>query len=71
MIHHARAVGRARKRALFVVDMPWMSYHLGPDDALRNAARIVRETGADAVKLEGGAKRARRDPARCSTPRSR
>jgi 3-methyl-2-oxobutanoate hydroxymethyltransferase len=57
VIHHARAVGRARKSALFVVDMPWMTYHLGPEDALRNAARVVRETGADAVKLEGGAKR--------------
>jgi len=57
MIHHARAVGRARTSALFVVDMPWMTYHLGPEDALRNAARVVRETGADAVKLEGGAKR--------------
>jgi 3-methyl-2-oxobutanoate hydroxymethyltransferase len=57
MIHHARAVGRARKSALLVVDMPWMTYHLGPEDALRNAARVVRETGADAVKLEGGTKR--------------
>jgi len=57
VIHHARAVGLARKSALFVVDMPWMTYHLGPQDALRNAARVVRETGADAVKLEGGVKR--------------
>jgi len=57
VIHHARAVGLARKRALLVVDMPWMTYHLGPHDALRNAARVVRETGADAVKLEGGARR--------------
>jgi 3-methyl-2-oxobutanoate hydroxymethyltransferase len=57
MIHHGRAVGRARKRALLIIDMPWMSYHLNPEDALRNAARLVRETGADAVKLEGGRKR--------------
>jgi 3-methyl-2-oxobutanoate hydroxymethyltransferase len=57
MIHHARAVGRARKRALLIVDMPWMSYHVDPQDALRNAARLVRASGADAVKLEGGAKR--------------
>lgn len=57
IIHHARAVGRARERALLVVDMPWMSYHISPRDALRNAARIVRECGADAVKLEGGRKR--------------
>ncbi len=57
MLHHARAVGRARQRALLIADMPWMSYHLGPADAARNAARFVREAGADAVKLEGGAKR--------------
>jgi len=57
MIHHGRAVGRARKRALMIIDMPWMSYHLSPEDALRNAARLIRETGADAVKLEGGRKR--------------
>lgn len=57
MIHHGRAVGRARRRALMIVDMPWMSYHVTPEDAVRNAARIVRETGADAVKLEGGRKR--------------
>lgn len=57
MLHHARAVGRARRRALLIADMPWMSYHLGPRDAVSNAARFVREAGADAVKLEGGAKR--------------
>jgi 3-methyl-2-oxobutanoate hydroxymethyltransferase len=57
MIHHARAVGRARRRALLIVDMPWMTYHLGPDDAVRNAARVIQETGADAMKLEGGKKR--------------
>jgi 3-methyl-2-oxobutanoate hydroxymethyltransferase len=57
MLHHACAVGRARTRALLVADMPWLSYHLGPEDAVRNAARFVREAGADAVKLEGGQKR--------------
>jgi len=57
MLHHARAVGRTRKRALLIGDMPWMSYHVSPEDALRNAARFVREAGADAVKLEGGARR--------------
>jgi len=57
MIHHGRAVGRVRRRALLILDMPWMSYHVSPEEALRNAARIVRETGADAIKLEGGAKR--------------
>ena len=58
MIHHAKAVSRRRKNALLVVDMPWLTYHLGPEDAVRNAARIIREAGADAVKLEGGGKRA-------------
>ncbi|MCP3977749.1 MAG: 3-methyl-2-oxobutanoate hydroxymethyltransferase [bacterium] len=57
MIHHARAVGRVRERALLIVDMPWMTYHVGIEDSLRNAARVIRESGADAVKLEGGAKR--------------
>ena len=57
MLHHARAVGRARKRALMIVDMPWLSYHLGVMDAVKNAARFVREAGADAVKVEGGARR--------------
>jgi 3-methyl-2-oxobutanoate hydroxymethyltransferase len=57
MLHHARAVGRARRRALLIADMPWMSFHLEPFEAARNAARFVREAGVDAVKLEGGAKR--------------
>jgi 3-methyl-2-oxobutanoate hydroxymethyltransferase len=57
MIHHGRAVGRVRRDALLILDMPWMSYHVNPEDALINAARLVRETGADAVKLEGGKKR--------------
>lgn len=57
MLHHARAVGRARKRALLIADMPWMSYHLDVHDAVRNAAAFVRECGADAVKVEGGRRR--------------
>jgi len=57
MLHHAAAVGRARRRALLVADMPWMSYHVSPEQALTNAARFVREAGADAVKLEGGTRR--------------
>jgi len=57
MLHHARAVGRARRNALLVVDMPWLSFHLGVEDTVRNAARFVREAGADAVKLEGGSRR--------------
>jgi 3-methyl-2-oxobutanoate hydroxymethyltransferase len=57
MVHHAAAVGRVRRDALLVVDMPWLSYHVTVEDAVRNAARLVQETVADAVKLEGGAKR--------------
>ena len=57
VLHHARAVGRTRKRALLIADMPWLSYHLSPEDAVRNAARFVREAGADAVKIEGGRNR--------------
>lgn len=54
MIYHAKAVVRGTKRALVVVDMPFMSYQLSPTQALENAGRILRETGAHAVKLEGG-----------------
>jgi 3-methyl-2-oxobutanoate hydroxymethyltransferase len=57
MIRHTQAVARRRKAALLIGDMPWMSYHLGREDAVRNAARFVREGRADAVKLEGGRKR--------------
>jgi len=53
MAHHTAAVARARPRSLVLGDMPWMSYHLSPDDAVRNAATLVR-AGAQAVKLEGG-----------------
>lgn len=59
MLHHARAVGRARRRALLVADMPWLSYHGGAREALAHAARFVREAGADAVKLEGFSARRR------------
>ena len=57
MAHHVRAVSRAQPSALLVADLPWMSYHLGTKDALRNAARLIR-AGAKAVKLEGGLSRA-------------
>jgi 3-methyl-2-oxobutanoate hydroxymethyltransferase len=53
MAHHVGAVGRARPRALVVADMPWLSYHLSAEEAVRNAATLVR-AGASAVKLEGG-----------------
>src|SRR3989304_333723 len=54
MIDHAKAVVRGVKRALVAVDMPFMTYQTGTADALRNAGRILQETGAAAVKLEGG-----------------
>ena len=57
MLHHVRAVGRVRERALLIADMPWMSYHVNPEDSLRNAARFVLDGGVDAVKLEGGTNR--------------
>ncbi len=57
MVHHTAAVSRTRPRALVVGDMPWMSYHVSVEDAVRNAGRFVREGGAGAVKLEGGRKR--------------
>jgi 3-methyl-2-oxobutanoate hydroxymethyltransferase len=53
MVHHVGAVARAKPSALVIGDMPWMSYHLEPAGAVRNAARLVR-AGAEAVKLEGG-----------------
>jgi 3-methyl-2-oxobutanoate hydroxymethyltransferase len=56
MAHHTAAVARTGPSALLVADLPWLSYHLGPADAVRNAARLVR-AGAQAVKLEGGRKR--------------
>ncbi|MCY4621843.1 MAG: 3-methyl-2-oxobutanoate hydroxymethyltransferase [bacterium] len=57
MVHHTAAVARARPRALLVADMPWMTFHVSPQETLRNAARLVREGGAEAVKLEGGTPR--------------
>ena len=54
MIHHVKAVVRGTDRALVVADMPFMSYQAGPEEALRNAGRFLKETGAQAVKLEGG-----------------
>jgi 3-methyl-2-oxobutanoate hydroxymethyltransferase len=56
MAHHVGAVARARPQALIVADMPWLSYHLSAEDAVRNAAVLVR-AGAAAVKLEGGSAR--------------
>jgi 3-methyl-2-oxobutanoate hydroxymethyltransferase len=56
MAHHTAAVARTRPHALLVADLPWMSYHVGDADAVRNAATLIR-AGAQAVKLEGGRKR--------------
>ena len=54
MIHHGAAVARGAKDALVVVDMPFMSYQVSVEDAVRNAGRLVKEGHAEAVKLEGG-----------------
>jgi 3-methyl-2-oxobutanoate hydroxymethyltransferase len=54
---HLKAVRRAVQRALLVADMPYGSFHTGADDTVRNALRLVKEGGAEAVKLEGGHKR--------------
>ncbi len=54
MIYHARAVRRALKRALLVVDMPFLSYQVSVEEAIRNCGRVLQESGAQAVKLEGG-----------------
>ncbi|MBX6394855.1 MAG: 3-methyl-2-oxobutanoate hydroxymethyltransferase [Alicyclobacillaceae bacterium] len=54
MLHHSRAVRRGIERTLMVVDMPFLSYQVSVEEAVRNAGRLVQEGGADAVKLEGG-----------------
>ncbi len=54
MLHHTKAVVRGTERALIVGDMPFMTYHISTEDALRNAARFIQEAGAQSVKLEGG-----------------
>ena len=54
MVHHCKAVRRGVKRALLIGDMPFMSYNISKEDAIRNAGRLIKEAGCDAVKLEGG-----------------
>lgn len=54
MLHHTKAVARGAKNALVVADMPFMSYQVSAEDAVRNAGRLIQEGGAQAVKLEGG-----------------
>lgn len=54
IIHHAKAVVRGTRKTHIVADMPFMSYQTGPEEALRNAGRMLKEAGAQSVKLEGG-----------------
>jgi len=56
MIHHSAAVARGCKNALIIVDMPFMSYQISVQDAVKNAGRLIKEGRAKAVKLEGGQK---------------
>lgn len=57
MVHHTKAVVRGAKNAMVVADMPFLSYHISVEDAVRNAGRLIQEGGAQAVKLEGGEER--------------
>ncbi len=57
MIHHTRAVTRGVKRALVVGDMPYFSFHLSEEEAVRNASRFLKEAGAKAVKIEGATRK--------------
>lgn len=54
MIYHTKAVVRGVKNALVVADMPFLSYHVSKEEAVRNAGRMIKEGGAEAVKMEGG-----------------
>jgi 3-methyl-2-oxobutanoate hydroxymethyltransferase len=54
MVYHTRMVARARRRALLVSDLPFLSYQVAPAEAVANAGRLIKEGGAEAVKLEGG-----------------
>jgi 3-methyl-2-oxobutanoate hydroxymethyltransferase len=58
MLHHVRAVRRGVKNALLIADMPYGSYHASAEEAIDHAVRFVKEGGAEAVKIEGGEKRA-------------
>ena len=59
MLHHCRAVARGANTALLIGDMPFMSYQVSVQEAVRNAGRFLQEAGMDAVKLEGGRERLR------------
>jgi 3-methyl-2-oxobutanoate hydroxymethyltransferase len=58
MLHHARAVARGAKTAMLIGDMPFMSYQVSVEEAVRNAGRFIQQANMDAVKLEGGRERA-------------
>ncbi len=58
MIHHGAAVRRGVEDALLVVDMPFLTFQVSPEDTVRNCGRVLKETGAEAVKMEGGSERA-------------
>jgi 3-methyl-2-oxobutanoate hydroxymethyltransferase len=58
MLHHCRAVARGAKYALLIGDLPFMSYQVSVEEAVRNAGRFLQEGGMDAIKLEGGRERA-------------
>ena len=58
-IHHTRAASRGRKNALLVADLPFLSYQVSPEEAIRNSGRCLKEADAEAVKLEGGERVAR------------
>ena len=57
VVSHAAAVMRARPRALVIADMPYLTFHIRPEETLRNAGRLIQEAGVDGVKLEGGRER--------------
>lgn len=57
ILHHTRAVRRGTRRALLVADMPYGSFHVSAEETIRNAMRLVKEGGAEAVKVEGGERR--------------
>jgi 3-methyl-2-oxobutanoate hydroxymethyltransferase len=60
MIHHARAVRRGVKQGLLVVDMPFLTFQVSVEETMRNCGRVLKETGAEAVKIEGGDEEAAR-----------
>jgi 3-methyl-2-oxobutanoate hydroxymethyltransferase len=57
MLHHTRAVSRAVRRALVIGDMPYFSFHLSPEETVRNASRFLKEAGAGGVKIEGAGRK--------------